>query len=255
MIGGAAMTDVQERVGAELLRPSPPRPDTAGWAAIAHAEDAQGARRSVTDLPASAAATIAAVAVPPADNESANRLRAFAGMKFIAGEPMKPATKVVAGFCVHLHRRADLLGAAGVHHDHPLRERHRLDLVVRDVEARRAEAPVQLLDLDAHLHAQLGVEVGQRLVEQEHLPARARWRGPSRRAGAGRPRAARGLRSRQRPELEDLRRAASRAVDVGLGKPRILQPVRHVVVHAHVRIERVVLEHHRDVAVLGLQRR
>ena len=81
---------------------------------------------------------------------------------------MKPATNTVAGFCVDLHRRADLLGAAGVHHDHPLRERHRLDLVVRDVQARRAQAPVQLLDLDAHLHAQLRVEVRQRLVEQEH---------------------------------------------------------------------------------------
>ena len=28
---------------------------------------------------------------------------------------------------------------------------------------------MQALDLDAHLRAQLGVEVGQRLVEQEHL--------------------------------------------------------------------------------------
>ena len=31
------------------------------------------------------------------------------------------------------------------------------------------EALVQLLDLGAHRDAQLGVEVGQRLVEQEHL--------------------------------------------------------------------------------------
>ena len=28
---------------------------------------------------------------------------------------------------------------------------------------------MQRLDLDPHLHAQLGVEIGQRLVEQEHL--------------------------------------------------------------------------------------
>jgi hypothetical protein len=40
---------------------------------------------------------------------------------------------------------------------------------VRDVDRRRLEALVQLLDLGAHLHPQLGVEVGQRLVEQEHL--------------------------------------------------------------------------------------
>ena len=30
-------------------------------------------------------------------------------------------------------------------------------------------ALVQFLELDAHLHAQLGVEIGQRLVEQEDL--------------------------------------------------------------------------------------
>ena len=48
-------------------------------------------------------------------------------------------------------------------------QRHRLDLVVGDVDDGLAEALVQLLDLDAHLDAQLGVEVGQRLVEQEHV--------------------------------------------------------------------------------------
>jgi hypothetical protein len=50
-------------------------------------------------------------------------------MKFIAGAPMKLG---------HEHRRGRNLG-------------------------------VQALDLDAHLGAQLGVEVRQRLVEQEHL--------------------------------------------------------------------------------------
>jgi hypothetical protein len=58
---------------------------------------------------------------------------------------------------------------AGVHHDHALRQRHGLDLVVRDEQRGDAQLAVQLLDLEAGLRAQLGVQVGQRLVEQEHL--------------------------------------------------------------------------------------
>ena len=41
---------------------------------------------------------------------------------------------------------ADLLGPAGVHHDHALRERHGFDLVVRDEQRRDAQLAVQLLD-------------------------------------------------------------------------------------------------------------
>ena len=38
-----------------------------------------------------------------------------------------------------------------------------------DVDHGRAKLLVQPRQLDPHLHAQLRVEVGQRLVEQEHL--------------------------------------------------------------------------------------
>ena len=154
---------------------------------------------------------------------------------------------------VDLHRRADLLGAPGVHHDHPVRERHRLDLVVRHVEARGAELPVQLLDLEAHLHAELRVEVRQRLVEQEHLRL-ADDRAAHRDALALAARELAGLALEQRTELEDAGRALHAGLDVGLRHAADLEPVGHVVVHAHVRVERVVLEHHRDVPVLGLER-
>ena len=136
---------------------------------------------------------------------------------------MKPATNSVGGILVDLHRRADLLGAPGVHHDHPVGERHRLDLVVRHVQARRAQPPVQLLDLEAHLHAQLGVEVGQRLVEQEHRRL-AHDRAPHRDAlalAAGElPR----LALEQRPELEDLGGALDARLMSSFAKPRILSP-------------------------------
>jgi hypothetical protein len=38
-------------------------------------------------------------------------------------------------------------------------------------------------------------------------------------------------------------------VDFVLGRPAVAQPVRHVVVDAHMRIERIILEHHRDVSI------
>src|SRR6266851_1727444 len=70
---------------------------------------------------------------------------------------------------VELERRADLLDQAVVHHHDLVRHRHGLDLVVRDVDRGGPEALMQLLDLGAHLHAELGVEIGERLVEQKHL--------------------------------------------------------------------------------------
>ena len=70
---------------------------------------------------------------------------------------------------VELERRADLLDAAVLPHDDAVGHRHRLDLVVRDIDGRGPEPLVQRLDLGAHRDAQLGVEIRERLVEQEDL--------------------------------------------------------------------------------------
>jgi hypothetical protein len=48
---------------------------------------------------------------------------------------------------------------------------------------------------------------------------------------------------------EDAGRFLHALLDLVLGRLTILQAVGHVVVDAHMRIERIVLEHHRDVAV------
>ena len=74
----------------------------------------------------------------------------------------------VAGSLVELHRRADLLDVAVLEHDDAVGQRHRLDLVVGDVDhGRVGHALLELGDLDAGRDAQRRVEVGQRLVEQE----------------------------------------------------------------------------------------
>ena len=62
-----------------------------------------------------------------------------------------------------------MLDPAGPHHRDAGGEGHRFDLVVRDIDDGRGQALVQALQLDPHLDAQLGIEIGQRLVEQEHL--------------------------------------------------------------------------------------
>ena len=65
-------------------------------------------------------------------------------------------------------RRADLHQPALVQHPDPVAHRHRLDLVVGDEEEGGAERALQVLQLRAQHLAQLGVEVRQRLVHQEH---------------------------------------------------------------------------------------
>ena len=92
-----------------------------------------------------------------------------AGEKFIAGRADEAGDEARRRVVVEFLRRADLLDAAVVHHHDAVGQRHRLDLVVGDVDRGGADRLVHLLDLGAHLHAQLGVEVGQRLVEQEDL--------------------------------------------------------------------------------------
>jgi hypothetical protein len=55
------------------------------------------------------------------------------------------------------------------HHRDAVRHRQRLELVVGDVEDGDAGLALDALELDAHVLAQLGVEVRERLVEQQHV--------------------------------------------------------------------------------------
>ncbi len=74
----------------------------------------------------------------------------------------------VARKIVDVARRADLLDQPVAHHHDAVRHRQRLFEIVRHVDRRDAEPVLQLAQLDAHVGAQLGVEVRQRLVEQQH---------------------------------------------------------------------------------------
>src|SRR5215472_2032552 len=75
----------------------------------------------------------------------------------------------VVGSVIEVERCADLLDAAVMHHHDFVRHGHGFDLVVGNVDGGGFEPLVQRLDLDAHLYPQLGIEIGQRLVEQKDL--------------------------------------------------------------------------------------
>ena len=116
---------------------------------------------------------------------------------------------------------------------------------MRHIDHRRAEIGVELRQLEAHLHAQFGVEVGQGLVEQEDL-------GLAHQGAADRD-----------PLTLAARQLGGPAIEIGLElkdpgdleRALVLNLFRlagdgeregDVLPHRHVRIERVGLEHHGD---------
>jgi hypothetical protein len=75
----------------------------------------------------------------------------------------------VCRIAVDVHRRTDLHHLAVLHDADALPHGHRLDLVVGDMDDRGAHRAVQFDKFGSHCGAQLGVEVRQRLVQQERL--------------------------------------------------------------------------------------
>ncbi len=108
---------------------------------------------------------------------------------------------------------------------------------------------MQAGDLRAGLHAQLRVQVRERLVHEEHL-----WLADDSPAESNALALTAGERLRlavqELLDAEDLRCLLHAGVDLRLGGLAQLEAERHVVVHTHMGVERVALEHHRDVAVL-----
>ena len=108
---------------------------------------------------------------------------------------------------------------------------------------------MQLGNFSTHRNAQLGVEVGQRFVHQEDLRFAndGAAEGNTLTLAAGQSLR---LTVEQVFDIEDLRRFMHALVDLRLGGLAQLEAERHVIVNRHVRIQSVVLEHHRDVAIL-----
>ena len=119
---------------------------------------------------------------------------------------------------------------------------------MRNVDHRCTQLLMQPRKLVPHPRTQVGVEIGQRLVEQQHL------RPPHHRARDRDPLA---LPARQgtRPPVEQFRQIEHRRDlsdplgDFALGHLRNLQRKRDILGSRQMRIERIGLEHHRQPPV------
>src|SRR5215218_7909892 len=74
----------------------------------------------------------------------------------------------VCWIVIHLDRWRQLPYSAALQYSNSIAEAHRLRLVVCDIDRRRANALLEPLELVTSARSQFCVEVGQRLVEQEH---------------------------------------------------------------------------------------
>ena len=129
-------------------------------------------------------------------------------------------------------------------------ERHRLDLVVGDVDRRLVEPLIELLDLGAHLDPQLGVEIGKRLVEQEQrgIAHQRSSHGHALALAAGK---LGGLAAKQAFDLQKRGHPGEGYRLRLLWYAAALHAKGNVGADRHRWIERVGLEHHGDIAILG----
>ena len=121
---------------------------------------------------------------------------------------------------------------------------------MRDVDERRRKTDVKFGNFGTHLRTELCVQVGQRLVEQEYFGF-AHDRTSERNTLTLTAGKSLRLTGEIISDAENVRRRLDLFVNDVLGNFSELQTERHVIINGHVRIERVVLEHHRNISVLG----
>ena len=112
----------------------------------------------------------------------------------------------------------------------------------------RPSVAVQLDQLGAHAGAQLGIEIGQGLIQKES-DRLADQRPAERHALALAAGERAGLALQQRADAEHARDLLDARLDFGGGPTPQAQARSSSCPHAHMRIERVVLEHEGKIAI------
>ncbi len=151
---------------------------------------------------------------------------------------------------VQLARRTGLRHHGIGHDDDAVRHGQRFLLVVGDVGDGQVELALQVPNILAHAAAQLGVQVRQRLVEQQHLRLQHQGAG-DRHALLLATRELRGQAVVVALEADQCHLLARHLLRFGLRGAADAGAVGDVLQNGHVREQGVGLEHHRHVAVGG----
>ena len=151
----------------------------------------------------------------------------------------------------------DVLGStelddlAIAHHRNLVGECQRFELVVRDEQRGDLQALREHLEFDAHVVTELGVEVRERLVEQQRLrltDERTR-KGETLLLAAGQLRSRTALQAIEAHQSERLHHAILH-LSFGQFALALCERERNIIEHVHVRPDSVGLEHHADGALV-----
>ena len=157
----------------------------------------------------------------------------------------KRRDETIGGMLVNRSRRPALKHPAAFEDDDLFAHQQGFGLVVRHMDQRRAEAPMQVDHLFAQARAQRRVETRERLVEQDHARlARQRPADRDALALAAGERSGRRVKTWSSPSMPA---TVLTLVHVIRARRRGLQPEGKVVEDRQVRIKRRVLKDHGDV--------
>ena len=160
------------------------------------------------------------------------------------------AHKGRGGVIVHLIGRTNLLDAALVEHRDAVGQGQGFLLVVGDINGGDAEIPLHLLQLIAQLHAELRVQVGQRLVHTDDGRPRHQRPGNSHALLLAAGQLADGLLQLLVGQVNLPGDLPHLLVDLLLFQLLDLQAEGNVVIHRHRGEQGIALEHNADVAIL-----
>ena len=148
-------------------------------------------------------------------------------------------------------RLAAVVDGAGAQNSDAVGDGHGLLLIVGDVDGRDADLLLDLLDDGAHLHAELRVQIGQRLVHQQDVrldDQRTRQRDALLLAAGEAIRHTVGIFI----HMDKLQEFIRCSLHLFLGHLLILQAELDIFPDGHIRENRVILKNHTDPALAGI---